>query len=459
MATPQAAGALDVVREAVLREYPFLESVEESMLLTDCSLPDCPIVYANEFFERMTLYPREEILGRNCRFLQGAHTNPNTVKSIRAAVDAGQPLDVEILNYRKDGVPFMNCFLMLPVHADSKRSKKAPRVTHFLAIQKDVTLLRPWAKNPDEWSPSEVSMWLDKFGLTRAARQLLRSNVTGSQLLRLSHESLLRIGVIKVRDRICLLDKVAQIRLDPCLAYPGKADSAYSAPSGSPLSFDSLKAREWWRKERMPTSDDNDMFAEESRTRMPLDPEPSDRIAVKLFFGEEVTMEFVPLALTFKKAKKLIEQKLRARCSLAFAGEESFPLRAEEDWRASIGFAQAGQGQVLKLFATPKIPSSGEIGLPKFDLLGSAVVVSTSQGQIVGFNSATQRLLGETKAAQLCMLLPDVEVSSYIPSAWFPAEAIHADGRPISVLVNASESKHYLHYFVIVPSIILSPVF
>ena len=56
----------------------------------------------------MTLYAREEILGRNCRFLQGRHTNRQTVQMIREACQNAQQLDVEILNYRKDGTAFWN---------------------------------------------------------------------------------------------------------------------------------------------------------------------------------------------------------------------------------------------------------------------------------------------------------------------------------------------------------------
>jgi len=66
-------------------------------------------------------------------------------------VRGGQPLDVEILNYRKDGVPFMNCFLMLPIHKGANPKKN---VTHFLAIQKDVTLLRP-CLSPSVSNPRE----------------------------------------------------------------------------------------------------------------------------------------------------------------------------------------------------------------------------------------------------------------------------------------------------------------
>lgn len=123
------------LQSKIIREYPWLTDVLESTLVTDKRLPDCPIVYANDSFERMTRYPKEMIVGKNCRFLQGHLTNQTTVKAIRDAVDNGRPLEVEILNYRRDGIPFLNVFLMLPVHA----SIKSKVVTHFVAIQKDVT--------------------------------------------------------------------------------------------------------------------------------------------------------------------------------------------------------------------------------------------------------------------------------------------------------------------------------
>tara|TARA_R110002050_G_scaffold263149_1_gene403559 strand:- start:245 stop:559 length:315 start_codon:yes stop_codon:yes gene_type:complete len=89
------------VQRRVLEQYPYLTAVKESMLVTDLKLPDCPIVYANDYFEKMTLYPKEFILGRNCRFLQGKYTNRDTVYQIRKAVETGSSIEVEILNYRK----------------------------------------------------------------------------------------------------------------------------------------------------------------------------------------------------------------------------------------------------------------------------------------------------------------------------------------------------------------------
>lgn len=450
------------VQEVVLREYPFLESVYEAMLLTDCALPDCPIVFANDFFERMTLYPKEEIIGRNCRFLQGPHTNPNTIKTIRAAVHAGQPLDVELLNYRKDGVPFMNCFLMLPIH---KRANPKGRVTHFLAIQKDVTLLRPWEKNPSDWSPSEVSMWLDKWGLIQPARILLQANITGGQLLNMSAEALARHGVVRTRDRTQILDKLAQIKLDPALAYAGKvAATSYRTPTAEAIGFDSLKAREWWKTARGANDifDTEDTF-EDDATWSDDSPgsEPSSvaTVAAKLFFENEILMEFVPLSMHFKKAKRLLEQKLRARCTFEFhtSDGETCPLRSDADWRAAIRFAES---QVLRIVAAPVPVNVYELGCSKYDYLGAAVLVATSRGQVVFSNTATRRLLGDVPAEKhLSELLPALDASTYIPGSWTSTVALHQDGHSVGVMVTMTENKNYMQYYVIVPSLTIAPVF
>ena len=80
----------------------------------------------------MTLYSREEIIGKNCRFLQGKYTSKAATAKIRNAIETGREVDVQLLNYRKDGTPFWNNFLLLPVH----RKKGSKKVTHFIAIQK-----------------------------------------------------------------------------------------------------------------------------------------------------------------------------------------------------------------------------------------------------------------------------------------------------------------------------------
>ena len=77
-----------------------------SMIITDPRQPDNPIVFANAAFQKLTGYDREEIIGRNCRFLQGPLTDPHAVVEIREAIAAERDLQIDILNYRKDGSSF-----------------------------------------------------------------------------------------------------------------------------------------------------------------------------------------------------------------------------------------------------------------------------------------------------------------------------------------------------------------
>jgi sigma-B regulation protein RsbU (phosphoserine phosphatase) len=110
-----------------------LDVAAEGITIADARLPDQPLIYANEGFERMTGYTADEVLGRNCRLLQGALTRPEDVAAIRNALRAHQPCVVEILNYRKDGTSFWNRLSVTPVRSASGE------VTHFIGIQSDVT--------------------------------------------------------------------------------------------------------------------------------------------------------------------------------------------------------------------------------------------------------------------------------------------------------------------------------
>jgi PAS domain S-box-containing protein len=119
-------------RELRLRE-PALQAISEGLVITDPNQPDNPIIYANPGFERITGYTQAEVLGRNCRFLQGPRTDPATAAALRQAVRAGQPWKAEIVNYRKDGTPLWNC-LSISLLRDG-----AGRVTHFVGVLADVT--------------------------------------------------------------------------------------------------------------------------------------------------------------------------------------------------------------------------------------------------------------------------------------------------------------------------------
>jgi PAS domain S-box-containing protein len=118
---------------------PFAEAVRATrmpMVICDPRLPDNPIVFVNDAFCRLSGYERTEILGQNCRFLQGPDTDPAVVARIRKAVQAGEAVQVDILNYRKDGTKFWNRLLMAPVH-DARGA-----LAYFFASQVDVTIER-----------------------------------------------------------------------------------------------------------------------------------------------------------------------------------------------------------------------------------------------------------------------------------------------------------------------------
>lgn len=104
-----------------------------AMIVTDADQPDNPIIFANDAFLRLTGYRREEVIGRNCRFLQGADTDPDEVSKVRAAVETGKDVAAEILNYRKDGSTFWNALYVSPVR-DANGA-----ITYFFASQLDVS--------------------------------------------------------------------------------------------------------------------------------------------------------------------------------------------------------------------------------------------------------------------------------------------------------------------------------
>ncbi len=106
------------------------------MCLTDPHRHDNPIIFCNQAFEQLTGYGQEEILGYNCRFLQGRDTDPEAVAEIHRALEAGEDVHIELLNYRKDGSPFWNALFISPVTDTS-----GALVYHF-ASQLDVTRRR-----------------------------------------------------------------------------------------------------------------------------------------------------------------------------------------------------------------------------------------------------------------------------------------------------------------------------
>ena len=116
--------------------FAAVEMTRMPMILADPSQPDCPIAFANNAFLDLTGYEEEEVLGRNCRFLQGAATDPESVRRLREAIAKQEAVALEILNYRRDGSPFWNAIFMGPVF------NQAGELIYFFASQLDVSQRR-----------------------------------------------------------------------------------------------------------------------------------------------------------------------------------------------------------------------------------------------------------------------------------------------------------------------------
>lgn len=116
--------------------FAAVEMTRMPMILADPRQSDCPIVFANNAFLDLTGYEEGEVLNRNCRFLQGAATDPMAVTQLREAIRDQRPIALEILNYRRDGTPFWNAIFMGPVFDQSGE------LIYFFASQLDVSKRR-----------------------------------------------------------------------------------------------------------------------------------------------------------------------------------------------------------------------------------------------------------------------------------------------------------------------------
>lgn len=126
----------ELVRHESGRGDPFAAAIRGTrmpMVITDARQVDNPIVFANHAFQTLTGYARAEIIGRNCRFLQGPDTDRAVVAAIREAIARGHDIKVDLLNYRKDGTSFWNALYLSPVRGEDGQ------IQFYFASQLDVT--------------------------------------------------------------------------------------------------------------------------------------------------------------------------------------------------------------------------------------------------------------------------------------------------------------------------------
>ena len=110
-----------------------LDTCVNGVTLSDPDLEDSPIVYANKAFEDICGYSQEEIIGHNCRFLQGTDRDQPELDRLRAAIKKGEAVEVTLRNYRKNGELFYNRLVVKPLFDERGN------VVYFLGVQYDIT--------------------------------------------------------------------------------------------------------------------------------------------------------------------------------------------------------------------------------------------------------------------------------------------------------------------------------
>lgn len=163
------------------------------MIITDPRQHDNPIVFVNDAFAKLTGYSRDECMGRNCRFLQGPGTNTEDVNKVRDAVAARTPIEIDLLNYKKDGSLFWNRLLVSPVFDDGA-------LTYFFASQFDVTRERT-IKSVEDQEELEAEMQRRISDLTASEARLnftLKAGGLGTWTLDIPTERLVCSALCKI---------------------------------------------------------------------------------------------------------------------------------------------------------------------------------------------------------------------------------------------------------------------
>lgn len=192
----QDAGDRLVARH--VREDPFAAAFKATrmpMIVTDPNQDDNPIIFCNAAFERLTGYSSDEVVGRNCRFLQGPETSRAAVGRIREAVEAGSDIAIDILNYRKDGASFWNALFLSPVRDE------AGKIVYFFASQLDFSNVK--SREADlaaarHRAEEEVAKHTETLQAALAARTLLVHEVDH----RVKNNLLTMASIVKLQARI-----------------------------------------------------------------------------------------------------------------------------------------------------------------------------------------------------------------------------------------------------------------
>jgi PAS domain S-box-containing protein len=173
------------------------------IVITDSKVPDNPIVYVNPAFEEISGYTADEVMGRNCRFLQADDREQPALDELREALTEARECRVVLRNYRKDGTPFWNELYVSPVHDEEGR------LTNFVGFQNDITHRRRIEEERDallvkeQLARSEAVEVRRRLALLAAAGPSLSASLDYEVTL----EGITRLLVPELADW-CLLDIV-----------------------------------------------------------------------------------------------------------------------------------------------------------------------------------------------------------------------------------------------------------
>jgi len=134
-----------------------IQSSQQSFIITDPSLQDNPIVYASDGFLELTSYSKEEVLGRNCRFLQGTETSANKVEQVRKAVANGEDCTVTMINYTADGTAFWNKLFIAPLR-DAQNN-----IVNFIGVIVKVSAPEPGDSEAGKLLPGQKEASVDNM--------------------------------------------------------------------------------------------------------------------------------------------------------------------------------------------------------------------------------------------------------------------------------------------------------
>lgn len=183
-----------------------LDEAHDGIVVSDPALPDNPLVYVNQAFLNMSGYNRDEIIGKNCRFLQQGNSKQESVDKLRIAIKQEEPIVVDLINYRKDGTEFYNELSVSPIYDENNK------LIYFLGVQKDVTIEVERNKARDDFvslvshqlksSPNAIN-WLtenleDTDNITQEQRSIINDIKLASQNMTDTINSLLNITRVQL---------------------------------------------------------------------------------------------------------------------------------------------------------------------------------------------------------------------------------------------------------------------